>query len=187
MSLSDDSIFEKEVRRVANALWPGRQYGNATLITGLERDGLFETEECVHLVECTTSRAQKKARDDVKKLDEGSEVLRKQYSDKGIKTWFVTRHEPTADQTKEVRFSKSGITILPFSAFQAKLVDVGAYLECRCNHRFGSIDHPLGGDSTRIRYITIPILSTESSEAWNVEKIGNSVAWPAPRKLIQAL
>jgi hypothetical protein len=156
-------------------LWPGKKYGNAVFIAGVEQDGLFLTEDCIHLVECTTSRNQQKARDDIRKLDRGADLLRKDDSDKGLKTWFITRHDPTADQAKEAKNSASGVTIMPFSAFQAKLVDVALYLECRCQHRFGSIEHPLGQDSGEIPYIEIPILSANGPEEWSVLKLSNSL------------
>ena len=55
-------------------------------------------------------------------------------------------------------------------------MDVGTYLECRLRHRFGSIDHPVAGQSADdINYIPIPILSSVSCEEWSVNKIANSL------------
>lgn len=175
MSLSDEQVFENEVRRVAQALWPGRHTSGAVILAGDECDGFFETEECIHLLECTVSRGQGKARDDIRKLDKNVEIVRKKHSDKGIKTWFITRHDPTADQMKEVRQSSSGVTGISFSTFQSKLVDVPTYLECRCNHRFGSVEHPLGQNANEIKYIEIPILSPDTQNEWTVPRIANEL------------
>ena len=60
--------FENEVRRVARALWPSASSSGAVKVDGCERDGIFETEECIHLLEATTSRKLDKAKEDIKKL-----------------------------------------------------------------------------------------------------------------------
>lgn len=43
--------FENEVRRVAHTLWTEARYSGAVNVDGRERDGIFETEECIHLLE----------------------------------------------------------------------------------------------------------------------------------------
>lgn len=43
----DQRLFENEVRRIARELWPEAQYGGARIIDGSQRDGVFETEDCV--------------------------------------------------------------------------------------------------------------------------------------------
>ena len=62
----DGKDFENEVRRIARLLWPSAEFGGAAMEEGRERDGLFETEEFVHVVECTTSRSKKKAEEDLR-------------------------------------------------------------------------------------------------------------------------
>jgi hypothetical protein len=57
----DDREFENEVRRIARFLWPAAQYGGAVIEDGRERDGLFESDDFVNLVECTVSRSEQKA------------------------------------------------------------------------------------------------------------------------------
>ena len=66
--MTDDTLFEAGVLRIARHRWPGAESTGPTLIDGQERDGIFITEECVHLVECTTSRRKDKADSDLKKL-----------------------------------------------------------------------------------------------------------------------
>jgi hypothetical protein len=122
------------------------------------------------------SRSLEKAVQDVAKLDASASEVGKQHRDKGVKTWFITKFDATADQMKEVRKSASSVTALSFSAFQARLIDVGTYLDCRLKHRFGSIDHPIAGQSAdEIKYIPIPILGSASPEEWSVAKIGNGL------------
>ena len=65
---ASDLDFENEIRRVARLLWPAAQYDGAANRDGRERDGIFETEEFIHVIECTVSRAKKKAQDDFAKL-----------------------------------------------------------------------------------------------------------------------
>lgn len=172
----EEHAFEEEVRRVARALWPSCVHPGAIEIGGRECDGYFETEECIHLIECTTSRKLEKAEQDIAKLDSAARDLRKQHRDKSVKTWFITRYDATSDQMRVVRSSTSDVTAQSFTTFQEKLIDVATYLDCRIKHRFGSIDHPISGQSADdIKYIPIPILSSESHEGWSVERIGNSL------------
>jgi hypothetical protein len=58
---ASDKAFEDEVRRIGRLLWPAAEHGGAAIEDGRERDGVFETEDFVHIVECTTSRGKQKA------------------------------------------------------------------------------------------------------------------------------
>ncbi len=93
----ENEQFENEVRRIARALWPGDRHGGSANVDGRERDGVFETEECIHLVEATVSRRLDKAREDIGKLASLASKLQKRASTKAVRCWFVTRDEPTAD------------------------------------------------------------------------------------------
>ena len=57
----ENEQFEDEVRRIARELWPDREFSGATKFDGREVDGVFETEDCIHIVEATTSRRKQKA------------------------------------------------------------------------------------------------------------------------------
>src|SRR4051794_28383165 len=98
-----DKMFEDEVRRVARQLWPGAGLGGAAVVDGRERDGIFETEDVLHLIECTTSRTMEKATSDSEKLAKLARKLGPKDFTKAVKCWFVTREEPTADQRATVR------------------------------------------------------------------------------------
>jgi hypothetical protein len=132
-----DREFEDQVRRIARSLWPSAQYQGAAMIDNRERDGVFITEECVHLIECTVSRREEKAREDISKLLALQSYIRTQHAEKAIKCWFVTLEEPTADQRKIANKHPNLITALSIDQFRSKLIDVSAYLECRKNYRFG--------------------------------------------------
>lgn len=172
----EEHAFEEEVRRIARALWPSCIHSGPIELDGRECDGYLETEECIHLIECTTSRTLQKAEQDIAKLDSAAQKLRKRHRDKSVKTWFITRFDATSEQMKIVRSSTSDVVAQSFATFQEKLVDAATYLDCRVKHRFGSIDHPVPGQSAdNIKYIPIPILSPVSSDEWSVEKIANSL------------
>ena len=141
----DDQDFENEVRRVARALWPEARYSGAVMAEGRERDGIFETEECIHLLEATTSRRLDKAIQDIEKLASLGAKLSRSTLHKAVRAWFVTLDEPTADQRRAVGKHKSFLTALGFSQFQARLIDVRAYLTARDDYPFGSVRDPVTG------------------------------------------
>ncbi|MCS6781026.1 MAG: NACHT domain-containing protein, partial [Geminicoccaceae bacterium] len=104
-----------------------------------ERDAVFVTEDAVHVVEATVSRAKQKAIDDCKKTARLIESLRKRHPDKDIRGWLVTRDTPTAEQVEAVRMlGGSRVRIVSFDRFCKKLVDVFSYLQARTDHYFGS-------------------------------------------------
>lgn len=146
MMLDENRDFENEVRRIARALWPSAQYSGAASEDGRERDGVFETEECIHLLEATTSRRLEKATEDIGKLISLAARFQRGNSRKAVRAWFVTRDEPTADQRRVAEKYKSFLAALSFSQFQARLIDVRAYLAARDRYAFGSVRDPVTGD-----------------------------------------
>jgi len=79
------------VRRIARLLWPGAEYGGAAIKDGRERDGVFEVEEFVHIIECTVSRSKQKALEDFDKLHKLTRSMEARCPHKFVKGWFVTR------------------------------------------------------------------------------------------------
>ncbi len=158
-----DADFENEVRRVARALWPEARYSGAANVDGRERDGIFETEECIHILEATTSRKLEKAKQDVGKLVALGSKLQRTTLHKAIRGWFVTRDEPTADQRQAAEKHKSFLRVLSFSQFQARLIDVRAYLAAREEYAFGSVRDPLTG-SLRPEVGYVPLALTEPGQ-----------------------
>jgi hypothetical protein len=108
---ADELEFEDEVRRIARLLWPAAQYGGSAIEDGRERDGVFESEEFVHLIECTVSKLKQKALEDSEKLQKLARKYGARFPRKFIKGWFVTLNEPTADQRSV--FSKVQGRIVP--------------------------------------------------------------------------
>ncbi|MDO8047624.1 NACHT domain-containing protein [Janthinobacterium sp. SUN211] len=141
--------FENEVRRIARAKWPFAQYSGSMILDGRERDGVFETEETVHFIEATVSRSAEKAKDDSKKIFRAIAEHNKKGGLKNGGGWFITKEEPTADQRKEVQeHGKGQVKAVSFSQFQQSLIDVRAYLACRKNHGFGSVQDFISGEKT---------------------------------------
>lgn len=167
-----EKLFEDEVRRVARELWPQAEYDGAIVMEGRERDGIFETEECVHLIERTVSRAQQKAKDDAQKLATLAKKLQPKHPQKAIKCWFITREEPSPDQRTAIREKFNSVTALSFSQFQGKLIDVGSYLTLRMNYPFGSVRDPANPSSREdIEYVPLDLIEASTQALWSVEEI----------------
>jgi hypothetical protein len=154
----ENEDFENEARRIARALWPEARYSGAVKVDGRERDGVFETEECIHLLEATTSRKQAKAEEDIKKMVKLAERLRRGGTQKAVRCWFVTRDEPLADQRAEADRHRGLVTAIGFAQFQSRLMDVRGYLAVRENYAFGSVRDPVtGGLRPAVGYVPLAL------------------------------
>lgn len=171
------NLFENDVRRIARELWPEAQYQGAAIQEGRERDGVFETEECIHLIEATVSKTKAKAEEDSKKLANLSKKLQPKHHDKAIRAWFITKHEPTADQREAVKRAGPTILCLSFSQFQSRLVDAATYLKLRGNYPFGSVRNPETGQrvSEEIEYIALDLIESGAEKLWTVDEIAKGV------------
>lgn len=168
----DQKLFENEVRRVARQLWPEAQYGGARVVEGLERDGVFETEDCIHLVEATVSRSRDKALEDSKKLTGLAKKAQAKNPHMAVKCWFVTKDEPTADQRDVIIKHHSTVTALSFAQFQGKLIDVSSCLSLRENYPFGSIRDPATGTpKATIEYTPLDLVETGSRNLWSIADV----------------
>lgn len=168
----EHKIFEDEARRIARELWPFAQYGGASMVDGRERDGIFETEECFHLLEATTSRKKEKAENDIQKMVALATKLQKQTPFKAVKCWFVTKEEPTADQRSVAIKHKGLVNAVSYSQFQAKLIDARTYLTLRDKYPFGSVRDPeTGGISPTIDYIPLDLIETSNNELWSPKQV----------------
>jgi hypothetical protein len=134
--------FENEVRRIARALWDSPISDGAIIEDGRERDGVFITEEMVHLLECTMDRTKKKAEEDVAKLVKLAAKYKMKYQMKGIKGWFVTLDEPTADQRTVAHQHRDAIVIISYQQFKSQLIDASSYVDYRHSYPFGSMRNP---------------------------------------------
>ncbi len=171
MTSADDATraaseqFEDEVRRIARQLWPGARFSGAAMLEGRERDAVFETEECIHIVEATTSRKKEKAQSDVSKLAALAGKLQRKTTIKAVRGWLVTRDEPTADQRRAAERHRPVVTILSFGQFQSLLIDSRAYLTARDNYVFGSVRDPAtGAASASIEYVELLLSNVAAGE-----------------------
>mgnify|MGYP001278466561 CR=1 FL=1 len=172
----EQEFFEDEVRRIARQLWPESEFSGALIIDDRERDGVFQTDECIHIVEATVSRKQEKAVNDAKKLADLAKKLRQKNSQIPVRCWFVTKDEPTADQRTVIVKQFKEVTPLSFSQFQNRLVDVSTYLEIRNRYPYGSVRDPVTGDALGdLEYIPLDIVENNSEQLWNIESISDDL------------
>ena len=170
--IDENKQFEDEVRRIARALWPAAEFHGSTVFEGREADGIFETEDCIHVVEATTSRRKDKAIYDTKKISKTLNELRRNASIKAVRGWFITRQEPTAEQRKATEQFRRDINVLSFSQFQSRLIDSKAYLSARDNYKFGSVRDPVSGDfAPDIEYVPLDVVKVDSTEFHSVSDI----------------
>lgn len=169
--------FESEVKNIARELWPEAFGGGSEVVEGKERDGIYITEETVHLIECTTSRSMEKAEKDVGKLSSLAKSMQRKFPDKGVKGWFITLEEPTADQRAVANTKGYLVTACSFSKFQSKLIDVNGYIKCRFNYPFGSVRDPSTGEfKITEEYIDIDLLLIKDEKiTWGLQKIAIEV------------
>lgn len=161
----ENEQFEDEVRRIARGLWPSAEFHGSTIIEGRERDGVFETEDCIHVVEATTSRRKEKAKEDIAKITSLLSKLKRRSGTKAVRGWFVTRDEPTADQRKISDKHRDTVNTLSFSQFHARLIDSRAYLNARDNYVFGSVRDPATGDpAPKIAYVPLDFVRADSED-----------------------
>ena len=139
----NDADFENEVRTIARHLWPSAAFSGSAKEGGRERDGVFVTDEMVHLIECTVSRRKDKAVQDTQKLEELAKDMQRRYPTKGVKGYFITFEEPTAEQRDSVRqVGKGYVVSLSFSQFRSQMIDAQSYLNARLQYPFGSMYDP---------------------------------------------
>jgi hypothetical protein len=168
---STHSGFEDEVRRIARLLWPSAEFDGANISDGRERDGIFVTEECVHLLECTTSRKKDKAEEDVKKLFNLARSVRASHPFRAVKGWFITLEEPTADQRAAVAKHKDIVVALSYDQFRSKVVDARSYLDLRKRYPFGSVRDPDGRPIEDLKFIQLDMVEKSTGAVWSLDKI----------------
>lgn len=172
-----NSDFESEVRRIARVKWPSAKYSGAAMLDGRERDGIFETEESINFIEATVSENAGKAREDTKKLFKAISNHNRTDTLRVAIGWFVTKHEPTADQRREVQeHGKGQVRTLSLSQFQQSLVDVRSYLAARKTHFFGSVQSfSVGSRNPDIEFVEIGIQSILQSKSFTLSELVEGV------------
>jgi len=172
----EQRVFEDQVRDLARNIWPEDEYAGAAILDGKERDGVFHTEDCIHILEATSSRQRDSARANARKLAKLAKDLRKSADFRAVICWLVTKEEPTADQRAAAQKECPDIRILSFRQLQGKLVDAPTYLRIRDQYPFGSIRDPLTG-STELKtdYTPIDIVEHNKRDVWNIDRIARYV------------
>ena len=123
------------------------------------------TDDCIHVVEATTSRRREKAKNDLRKIAKLMKKLGTRDTTRVPRGWFVTRDEPTADQRGIKVGRDNNIAILSLNEFQSRLVDSREYLSARVNYAFGSVRDPETGDlAPRVKYVPLDIVRRDSSD-----------------------
>lgn len=172
---ADDKGFEDEVLRIARLLWPAAAFSGSSMEAGRERDGVFITDEMVHLLECTTSRRKDKAQQDVGKLVKLAQQMRTRYPMKGVKGWFVTLEEPTADQRSVVNSQAGVVVAVSYRQFKSQIVDADAYIDHRMSYSFGSMQDPDTGGPVKNFYYVKSDLVSNAGQKWSVHEIASEL------------
>jgi hypothetical protein len=63
-------------------------------VDGREHDGIVETEECIHVLEATTSRKKEKAEEDCKKIAGLGQKLQKTTTTKAVRAGSLRETSP---------------------------------------------------------------------------------------------
>jgi hypothetical protein len=171
------SQFEADVRRIATELFPAAVNGGAGIVDGRERDGIYETEECIHIVEATTNPTKEKAEYDIQKTAKLAQNYRLKKATKAVKGWFICSSEPTAHQLDAVRkFGQGFVHGMSFAAFQQKLIDVSGYISQRNKHSFGSARNPETDSHENLdEYVDASAKQRYSAEVRTAKELANSI------------
>jgi hypothetical protein len=172
---STDAEFENEVRRISRELWPSAQYDGASNQDGRERDGVFVTEEMVHVLECTVSRKRDKAEQDIKKIVKLLAQIQSGQQTRGVKGWFVTLDEPTADQRGIAERHKGTVVALSYDQFRAKLIEARKYIDLRRQYPFGSVRDPETKSRIDVKYVPLDLIQVQAAEQWDVDRLADAV------------
>ena len=167
-----DTTFEDEVRRIARHLWPAAAFFGSAKEAGQERDGIFITDEMVHLIECTVSRRKDKAQKDASKLATLSKTMSAVHPTKGVKGYFITLEEPTAEQRQIVNTMGGGYVVcLSYSQFRSQMIDAQSYLVSRMDYPFGSMFDPETQSRVEASQLIPPEFGTERGEVYGLSDI----------------
>jgi|SRR6266568_3016060 len=160
---AEQAEFEEEVRTVARALWPSASFGGVQNIRNVEYDAVFPAFDTIHCVEATVSRRTDKAKHDGEKLKRAINHWTGR-DDRLAKGWFITKDEPTPQQTEAIRKIDPRITAISFRRFKSRLFDVFLYSQLRMNMQFGSAVNPDSDNEETEKYISVEFGLLEDEE-----------------------
>ena len=172
-----DGDFENEVRDIARHLWPSAAFSGSAREGGRERDGVFITDEMVHLIECTTSRRKDKAEQDTRKLESLSRNMQRHYPTKRSKgvLYHPRRNRLRSNGGRSESLVPVYVVSVSFSQFRTQMIDSQSYLEARMQYPFGSMYDPETESRTKPSQLIARQLVTRNGDTLEVNDI--------PRKL----
>ena len=98
--------------------------------------------------------------------------MQRQYPTKGVKGYFITLEEPTAEQREVVRnIGRGYVVTLSFSQFRAQMIDARSYLDARMQYPFGSMYDPETQSRTTPSQLIARQLVTRFGDTLEVEDI----------------
>ena len=148
--------YEARALALARAIHDPLGIQGSMMVLGQERDGVFVSDEAIHVFEFTTRRDKDKARSDGTKLADLLDHLAKEQSNR-FKTrtgWFVTADEPTADQADAIRTVAKARSVplhaVSFSTLRRRICDVEGYIAARDAAPFGGAVYAPQGSTASV-------------------------------------
>lgn len=199
----DGRSFEVRALALARAIHDPLGLQGPMVVLGRERDGVFVSDDAIHVFEFTTRRDKEKARSDGAKLADLLDHLAKDHSNK-FKTrtgWFVTADEPTADQADAIRAAAKARAVplhaVSYSTLRRRICDVEGYIAARDSAPFGgavyaarastvSVDPEIGDGPLRLSIRDVANSLTEGARRVLVGDFGVGKSFAA-RMLYQEL
>ncbi len=175
---SDGPSFEKSVTRIARALWPDARVGGPIIMQDRERDGVYITEEAVHIIECTMCRTKQKAEYDIEKSVKLARALRRENAGKPIQCWFITADEPTPDQrTVAIKTKEFPVNVESYDVFRRRLIDANKYLDLRSEYAFGSARNLHDGSIKieRSEYVELDLLRFGDAALFSTGRVASEM------------
>ena len=98
--------------------------------------------------------------------------MQRHYPTKGVKGYFITLEEPTAEQRGAVRKLGAGYVVsVSFSQFRTQMIDSQSYLEARMQYPFGSMYDPETESRTKPSQLIARQLVTRNGDTLEVNNI----------------
>jgi len=135
--------FEVQGLALARSLHDPLGLQGSSMILGRERDGVFISDDAIHVYEFTVAQDKAKAQKDGQKLAEALNFLARETTNrlKSLNGWFVTLDEPTAHQSDAIRLiarqSGSQLHAISYATLRRRICDVPSYLAARDGAPFG--------------------------------------------------
>lgn len=154
--VDDGRSFEVRALALARAIHDPLGLQGPMMVLGQERDGVFVSDDAIHVFEFTIRRDKEKARSDGTKLADLLDHLAKEQSNKfkSRTGWFVTAEEPTADQADAIRAVSKARSVplhaVSFSTLRRRICDIEGYIAARDAAPFGGAVYAPQGSTVSV-------------------------------------